>query len=342
MYCGMLSPFKTWKQFIIANLCLGFVIALFSVNVWTISSLAVGTIWGTIISITQWLGQVWIQGEIEKKYSWFEKPTLRFIWTFISIIVYSILAYLIVQSIMNLIVFGKIPWYLYSLNNFWLLPVVISLLISIIAGSIGFFTGWKNSLLEQEQLKTEMLNYKYETLKNQINPHFMFNSLNVLSELVYDDQKLAVSFIHQFSDIYRYVLDKRNQDLVSIEEELAFINKFIFLLKTRFDDKLNVNIDLPSGKDEMVIPLALQLLIENAVKHNEVSNSNPLIIDIKRSGDKIIISNKIRLKQNSGENSKLIGLQNLKQQFSYFTEIPVEIESDAENFIVKLPILKTI
>lgn len=281
-------------------------------------------------------------GKIEAKYSWFEKPTLRFIWTFTSIIVYSTLAYLIVQSFFNLIIFGKIPWYLYSLNTYWLLPIIISLFISVTAGSIGFFTGWKASLVEQEHLKTEMLNYKYETLKNQINPHFMFNSLNVLSELVYDDQKLAVSFIHQFSDIYRYVLDKRNEDIVSIEEELKFIAKFVFLLKTRFDEKLIVNIDLTTSKDEMIIPLALQLLIENAVKHNEVFKSFPLCINIKRIGDFIAVSNKIRLKQNSGEDSKLIGINNLKQQFKYFTETPVEIDSNSDYFIVRLPILKTI
>jgi hypothetical protein len=145
----MISPFKTWTSFIIANLILGFIIALISVNSLTIKHLAIGTIWGATISITQWLGQVWIQGKIEAKYSWFEKPTLRFIWTFTSIIVYSTLAYLIVQSFFNLIIFGKIPWYLYSLNTYWLLPIIISLFISVTAGSIGFFTGWKASLVEQ-------------------------------------------------------------------------------------------------------------------------------------------------------------------------------------------------
>ena len=338
MNCHLITPFKTWFSFILANIVIGFVIALLSVHNWSLSSITLGTIWGATISFTQWIGQVWIQSKIEDRYSWFEKPTLRFIWTFISIIVYSIAAYLLVSSIISLIIFGEIPWYIYTVNKFWLIPVIVSLFISITAGSIGFFTGWRASLIEQEQLKSEMLNYKYEALKNQINPHFMFNSLNVLSELVHEDQDLAVKYIHQFSDMYRYVLESKDHELRPLAEELAFLEKYIFLLEIRFEDKLKVNLNLKDVEDDLIVPVAMQLLVENAVKHNEVSRANPLTVNIKKDGDWIIVENKIQAKI-SREHSSKIGLKNLEQQYAFFNRKIIVNESEG-HFTVKIPVIK--
>ncbi|RUM64384.1 MAG: histidine kinase, partial [Sulfurimonas sp.] len=130
---------------------------------------------------------------------------------------------------MYYVVIGSIPEYMKHLNSeFWLYPIFISLTIAFFITGISFFKSWKKEVLEKEKLKNEMLTYKYEALRNQINPHFMFNSLNVLSDLVYEDPKKAERFIHKFSDIYRYVLDSREKELVPLEEELNFINKYIF------------------------------------------------------------------------------------------------------------------
>lgn len=211
--------------------------------------------------------------------------------------------------------------------------------MSILTAAYGFFTSWKAALVNQEKLKSEMLIYKYESLRNQINPHFMFNSLNVLSDLVYEDQKLAVKFIHQFSDIYRYVLDSREKELVPLADELAFIQKFIFLLKTRFEDKLIVTLEVEVNSDDLIVPLALQLLVENAVKHNEASKQHPLHISIKRTKNTITVQNPIREK-NSGENSKKIGLKNLQQQFSYFTTDNMTINTENGVYSVAIPLLK--
>ena len=167
----------------------------------------------------------------------------------------------------------------------------------------------------------------------------MFNSLNVLSDLVYEDQAKAVKFIHQFSDIYRYVLDSRNKELVPLQDEIDFINKFVFLLKMRFEDKLKIEINVPTNADELIVPLSLQLLIENAVKHNEISTANPLQIKITRIKDLIEVVNPVKLK-NVSIDSKQIGLKNLMQQYDYFSDRKPLIKTENNTFLVTLPILK--
>ncbi|MFD1551342.1 hypothetical protein DNU06_14230 [Putridiphycobacter roseus] len=340
MKSSILYPFKNWWSFLLANLGLGCIITLLFFNFnFSITRMAIAVVWAAAISITQWLGHAYIQGIINKKYNWLNFPLQRFIWTVISVVLYSVLAYAFVQSIMTWIVVGQSPLVTITQEiSYWALPVYISFFISLITGAIGFFVNWKKSELIREQLKTEMLNYKYESLKNQINPHFMFNSLNVLTELVHEDQDLAVKFIQKFSDMYRYVLESKDHDLRPLEEELIFLEKYIFLLKIRFEDKLNVAIDLDATPTDLIVPIALQLIVENAVKHNEVSTLNPLNITIKRIDDTIVIKNKIRLKTDKIHSNK-IGLKNLEQQYAFFNK-QIEVKFDSDYFIVKLPILK--
>ena len=338
---SIIYPFRNWWTFILGNLVMGFLVAILFFNFKNnLINISIGILWSAAISITQWLGHAYLQSQIEKKYSWLEKPLQRFIWTVVSIVCYSLFAFAAIQIIMSFIVMGQSPQEtLKQISGNYLLPLVISFFVSILSGAIGFFVNWKKAVLKQEQLRSEMLNYKYEVLKNQINPHFMFNSLNVLSDLVYEDQKLAVQFIHQFSDIYRYVLEKRDVELVPLSEEIEFLEKFIFLLKTRFEEKLDVEIDLLTQSDELVVPLALQLLIENAVKHNEVSSQKPLIVSVVKQDQYISVSNTIQAK-NIGETSKKIGLKNLEQQYQYFTDLPVKVIQTSDRFEVKIPILK--
>ena len=335
----IIDPFRKWWHFILANLLLGLFVALLTTNNFSTSDLTYGVLWGAAISISQWLGHAWLQTKIAQHYSWILHPKQRLVLTFISITLYSVLAYAIVQIGLNLLVFGTVPKYLYTFNRFWTIPILISLFISTIVACIGFFGSWQKSIVKEEQLKREMLNYKYESLKNQINPHFMFNSLNVLSELVHDDQDLAVKFIHEFSDMYRYVLDSKDHELRPLSEEIDFLKKYIFLLKIRFENKLKVDFSFHPGDDELVVPVALQLLVENAIKHNEVSNKYPLTITIDKSDDWMIIKNQIQPKLTK-EPSNQIGLKNLEQQYAFFNRT-IQIESDSEYFMVRIPILKS-
>ena len=183
------------------------------------------------------------------------------------------------------------------------------------------------------------MTYKYESLRNQINPHFLFNSLNVLSELVYDDQDLAVKFIRQLSDLFRYVLDSRDKELVPLSEELKFTESYVFLLKIRFEDKLNIKTEIEAQTSDYLIPMTLQLLIENAVKHNEISAAFPLTISIRRKNGFLEVENNLQPKE-VGEDSRKTGLKNLIQQYAFFSGHPIEILPSAHVFLVCVPILK--
>ena len=191
--------------------------------------------------------------------------------------------------------------------------------------------------IDNEWLKKENLRYQYEVLKNQLNPHFLFNSLSSLSSLVSSDSQRAKEFIRKLSQVYRHVLEHGNEGLISVEQELRFINGYIYLLKTRFDDSLVINIAISSNfYDKKIVPMALQVAIENAVKHNSTSEGNPLIIDIGIEGESLTISNPLRPKRNS--NSSGIGLKNLQNTYRHHHN---EIRIDAGNsyFKVSLPLI---
>jgi LytS/YehU family sensor histidine kinase len=242
---------------------------------------------------------------------------------------------------MYLIVYGKLPEnQLYWILRSSYIAIVVSFAISIFSAAMGFLKSWKESVLETERVKAEMLRYKYESLQNQINPHFLFNSFNVLSDLVYEDQKKAVNFIGQLSQLFRYVLESRDKELVPVAEELAFISAFAFLLQTRFEDKLNIEVVLDSMPDEMMVPMTLQLLIENCVKHNEISASKPLHIRVYREDSMICVVNNRQPKALS-EGSTGKGLNNLVQQYGFFTERRISISETGEDFLVKIPVLNT-
>lgn len=301
-----------------------------------------GFLWAFSISITQWIGLEIVYGLIDRRISWIESPVKKVFAQILFFLAYSTIAFILVQFFNYYIWLDFLPakswvWIVKSLPA----TLLISFIISLIFTAIGFFFAWKNSFVQAEKLKVEMLAYKYESLRNQINPHFLFNSLNVLSDLVYDDQVLAVKFIHQLSDLFRYVLDSRDKELVPLKDELEFIRAFTFLMKTRFEDKLQIEIDVQPNPDDYIVPMTLQLLIENAVKHNEVSEAFPLRILVRKVGDCLEVENNLQLK-NVGDDSTKTGLKNITQQFAFFSEQPIKIITSDERFLVRVPILKSL
>jgi two-component system LytT family sensor kinase len=330
------------RQFIIFNILLGIVIVTLFMRgaLDSIENFLFGLLWAFILSVTQWAGLVLINYLIDLRIKWIEQPVFRSVVGLITLIVYSLFAFVTVQFTMLFIRYNIVPadaWQ--SISHSIIYPLLISFIISIIFTAIGFFKAWRKALVDAGEMKAEMLAYKYEALRNQLNPHFLFNSFNVLSDLVYSDQKMALKFIHQMSDLFRYVLDSRDKELVLLTEEVEFIRSFIYLLKTRFENKLDIVIDLPVLPDEYIVPMTLQLLVENAVKHNEVSEAYPLIISISRRTDYLQVENTMQ-KKNADVDSKNTGLKNIIQQFSFFTDKPIEIDSSNGKFRVCVPILK--
>lgn len=297
--------------------------------------------WALALSATQWLGNAYVYGLMDKKYSWEHDLGKRAFYGSLALIAYSATAFLLVQLLMFWIVQGGLPekplyWALRSSY----IAIGISFVVCFIFVAIGFFKNWKESLLEAERFRTEMLMYKYEALQNQINPHFLFNSFNVLSELVYEDQGKAQDFIRQMSQLFRYVLDSRDKELVPIGEEIRFIHAYAYLLQTRFEDKLDIKLDIQAEDNEMIVPMTLQLLIENCVKHNEISSAQTLHIRISRHNGYLKVENNLQLKA-AGPDSRKTGLSNIRQQYGFFTDQKIVVNRTKESFVVEVPILKS-
>lgn len=337
------KPFNLFS-FLFANVLLSilliFVFMTGALKDW--NTFLIGFLWAFSISVTQWGGLQLIHGFIDRKISWIDTPVKKTFVQILAFLCYSICAFTLVQLFNYYVWMGKLPsesWN--SILKSLPYTLMISGIISLIFTAVGFFFAWKRSFQQAEKLKVEMLAYKYESLRNQINPHFLFNSLNVLSDLVYDDQRLAVKFIQQMSDLFRYVLDSRDKELVPLKDELEFIQSYTFMLKTRFEEKLKIEIDIQAEPNDYIVPMSLQLLIENAVKHNEVSEAFPLRIAVRKVEDWLEVENSLQLKK-VGDDSKKTGLKNVTQQFAFFSEKPIRIFSSDDRFLVRLPILKAL
>ena len=180
---------------------------------------------------------------------------------------------------------------------------------------------------------------RYESLKNQVNPHFLFNSLNALTNLVYEDQDLAADFIRQLSKVYRYVLETRSKEVVSLETEMKFVESYLFLQHIRFDDKLRVEASVSGFENRLLPPLALQMLLENAIKHNTIAKDEPLTISIRVEEDMLVVKNNLQIKNIPTEESSGMGLANIKARYEFLSDKPVVVEKTESYFRVKLPLL---
>lgn len=196
-------------------------------------------------------------------------------------------------------------------------------------------------MAEREEREKGVAQAQFESLKNQVNPHFLFNSLNVLSSLVHIDADLSEQFIDQLARSYRYLLEQKDKELVPLKTEIDFINAFTFLLKIRFEEKLKVNIHLDANSRQYYIaPLTLQLLIENAVKHNIISAETPLVIDIFSENDMyLVVKNNLQLRE-SQLPSTGVGQKNIKSRYKLFTSTEVIFSEEDNCYIAKIPFIK--
>ncbi|WP_462255278.1 sensor histidine kinase [Ferruginibacter sp.] len=203
-----------------------------------------------------------------------------------------------------------------------------------------YFTQYKTKWMEAEELKRISAQAELQLVKSQINPHFLFNNLNVLSALIMKNNEEANKFIEEFSKVYRYILNNHDKELVDIKTELDFIKPYIFLLQKRFAEGLDITIEVPEPYEKFyVIPASLQMLIENAIKHNVVSKTKPLHIDVHINGNNsIVVSNNLQLRQ-SVDNSTKIGLANIIKRYQLVSGKNVTVKNDAVDFTVALPLL---
>lgn len=207
-----------------------------------------------------------------------------------------------------------------------------------------FFAEWLISKREKEELSRANLEMQLDSLKNQVQPHFLFNSLNTLQALVKSNEnKTAVRFIGDLSQVYRYLLQSNEQQLISLEKELEFTHAYFGLLKTRFEDGITMEINVePAFRHAQIPPLTLQLLVENAVKHNMVSTSKPLNIKIftTKKGE-LVVQNNLQCKPNNAMPSSKKGLANITSKYALLRQPQVQIYEREHVFEVRLPLIET-
>jgi len=216
---------------------------------------------------------------------------------------------------------------------------VITFIVLLVFHSLHFYKIYQENKITQQKIIAGNANAKFESLKNQIDPHFLFNSLNVLSSLIEENPDNAQRFTTSLSKIYRYVLEQKDKELVSVEDELSFAKTYMNLLKMRFENSLYYELPTENINPEAkVVPLSLQLLLENTVKHNVVSEQKPLHIRIFIDGDYLAIQNDLQKKEVL-QDRQGVGLQNIVSRYGIITDRKVKVQEDEKNFTVRIPIL---
>jgi len=232
------------------------------------------------------------------------------------------------------------------LENEYFLNYVFSMLIAFVVTlafhAFYFYKALQDAKLKEKTFESESNSAKFDALKNQLDPHFLFNSLNVLSALIDEDPDKAQDFTIGLSQVYRYVLDQKNKDLVNLNDEIKFARTYLNLLMMRFEDSINVNIDEKATKIKAkVVPLSLQLLLENTIKHNQISEKKPLNIKIFIEDDMLVIENNYQPKLASTHQKRNgIGLDNIRLRYKLFTDKKCVVQQTEETFAVKLPLVQ--
>lgn len=290
-----------------------------------------------VIWLVMWFGNQWVSHMLDRAFDWLKEPVKRFIAGLIGAAAFSALAMLGIIWFFGWIFKIDIADDIGN-NIFW--AIFFSVLVLSIMLAREFLFAWRQLALREEKMKNEVLTSKFELLKNQVNPHFMFNSLNTLNSLIYQDQDLASRYVGQLSNVYRSVLDAGKNEVITVAEELKMLESYIFLQSIRFEDRFKVDMQLDEEvKTRYLPPLVLQMLIENAIKHNEVTGEHPLTIEVYREGEMICVKNRIVPKKVLPGDASNIGLANIRSRYEVLSDIPIEVIDETPMFIVKLPLL---
>jgi sensor histidine kinase YesM len=292
------------------------------------------------IAFLIWEGNRFLLFTLRSYFNWFNKPVRK-----IAALVLAISFYTIPVSALLVVVWYKI--FKEGLVN-WSVVTTATLVIMIcvffithIYETVFLVREAENEKLKKEQLERARAEAELEALKNQIDPHFIFNSLNTLSHLIESAPAKAKQFNDNLADVYRYILQNKARELVLLREEMTFLNDYFSLLRIRFEDAVQLQIYVQDEwLDQYLIPpISLQILIENAIKHNEFSDAMPLLIYIKMHNDELIITNQVR-KKVLRKTSSRIGLHNLGERYKLTTNKEITVQEAASDFTVSLPVLK--
>ncbi|SMO67973.1 sensor histidine kinase [Gracilimonas mengyeensis] len=288
-------------------------------------------------------GGFWVDHYFEQRISWLTHPARRLLLTTVTYLFYAFLTSAFLLSLYNFMgnahfSVQEFRWSMIFPDTFYSVGIALVIISVFIARS--WLVEWKKSEVESEQLKTELVENRYRALVQQLNPHFLFNSLNALSNLVYEDADKSALFIRKLSQIYRYLLDVQYEELIEIEKELGFARDYLSLQKIRFEDSLMYEIDVDNTHKRFLPPLSIQLLLENAIKHNTFSAEKPLHISIRRENDSLMVTNTYQPKKVAKMESKGIGLTNIEKRYEQLSDKKILITTDDAAFRVGLPLLE--
>ena len=286
-----------------------------------------------------WLGTLFFQSVKIDEAGYVRRVVVRLLVFYLTVLVVAMLMFLAIYTYHFIKDGAEFAYYLESLMNLELKSFFIATLVGFAFGAIFFFyTQWSEALQRMHKLKEEKLIFQYETLKNQVNPHFLFNSLNTLSSLIRSDVDLSDLFIQKLSSVYRYVLENQENELVPLEEELQFVRDYFYLQQIRDGEKIELKMEVQNTVGASILPVSLQLLVENALKHNTATRRDPLWITIHYEGmDKMVVRNDLREKTQLNNSSK-IGLKNLNERSKLILGREIEVQNTPDEFVVKVPL----
>jgi sensor histidine kinase YesM len=292
-----------------------------------------------------WLANDYPNRWLNRRSDWTREPIKRFLYT----LAFSLVVSLLVIAAVNIgfsVLYHHRPLSAIRWSGF-VFPLLITVVVSLFLHSRSFLLSWRDVAIRAERMEKEAAVARLDSLRRQVDPHFLFNSLNALTSLVEEDPTRAVRFIRQLSQVYRYVLDSQEHEVVTLAEELRFAEAYLYLQRTRLGNGLDVQFDLPPEAELehlMVPPLALQLLLENAIKHNTLLQHQPLRIQIylDEASHQLVVRNTLRPRRLAPGESTGLGLKNLEARYGFLTKQPVLIEKTAQEFVVTLPVLELV
>lgn len=334
--------FKLNVWHIVIPLLVGFLITLIAYpkGFLSIRTMVFVSFYSLSLGISSMKTYEFTEWKLEKYIPWLKRPFARFLISILVEVIFGFAILIIINYLFFIHILGQ------SIDDFYrtTYEAVKYLLAFTVGGvvlinAISFFRNWRQSAINEEILKREKLAIEYEALKNQINPHFLFNNLTALISLVHKDQDKAVNFIQELSNTLRYVLESREYEIIELSKEQKLIESIAYMYRLRHEDSLTIKINLQETTDKFIIPMALQMLIENAIKHNVVSNSKPLVIEVMEDEGFIIVRNNYQPKMTKIASSQ-IGLKNIESRYQYITDKKMIIECNSTFFSVKLPILE--
>jgi len=286
-----------------------------------------------------WQGNRYLLFRTRKRFTWFDKPIEKLVLLFFNNIFYTAPITIACLCIWyNVAGFSTIKWGVIQVVT--LMNVICVLFVTHVYETVFMVKEQQNEQLKSSNLERAKAEAELAALKNQIDPHFMFNSLNTLTHLIQTDGTKALQFTENLAEVYRYILSQKDQTLVLLDDELDFTRKYTDLLHLRFGNALIIRKQFngTAGRDFLIPPTSVFVAFENAVKHNEISEKEPMYIDVDIRHGQLIVSNSIKVKKNRSHSSN-IGLKNLKERFKIVTGEDIVARIVDEKFVVQLPLI---